>query len=296
MSNFQNSSKIKIKDTLCNICGNCILVCPWHIFEYKDNKTIPQIVNQELCVSCGHCIAVCQSSAIIHSDFTQVDIKKVNKDNIPNYKQIIELFKSRRSIRTFKDKPIEKEVIKKIIEGACYAPSTNNIQSTEFTVIQNKAVINKIKDITIKYLARFVRLYNNPFIRYAIRFLYQEKTMRIQRLMKDYEAVILSSEKQKDLILHNAPALLFFHADSSIGFSDVNASLGLQNASLAVHSLGLGSFYAGYVVVAGKHNKQIKKLINIQRNHQIYGCLAFGYPKLNYKKWIERKRPKIEWI
>jgi hypothetical protein len=118
--------------------------------------------------------------------------------------------------------------------------------------------------------------------------------MRIQELVKEYEEIIKGIKKQRDLILHNAPVLLFFNADRNIGFSDVNASLALQNGVLAIHSLGFGSFYAGYVVATNKYNRDIQKLINLPKNFQVYRCLAFGYSKLRYRHWIERKKPKIQ--
>lgn len=296
MNKLKDISKIKIEASLCNKCGNCTFVCPWQILQSKDNNVFPQIVNHELCVSCGHCIAICPTDAIIHSDFNNADKKSINNKYKPSYNQILELFRTRRSIRIFSDKPVEKDVIRKIIESACYAPSTNNIQSTEFIVVQKTSVITKITEITANYLDKIIKINRNPLIKNINRLKSPNKTMRIQKLINEYEEIIKAIKKQKDLILHNAPALLFFNADRSIGFSDVNASLALQNASLAIHSLGLGSFYAGYVVATCKHNQEIQKLINLPKNYQVYGCLAFGYPKLKYEHWIERKKPKIQWI
>jgi len=296
MNNLLNVAKIKIDKTLCNKCGDCELSCPWHIFQFQDNNSIPQLVNTDLCVSCGHCITVCPNDAIIHTDFKNGDIINVNQQLIPSYHQILELLRSRRSIRAFEDRQVEKDVIRKIIEGACFAPSTNNIQSTEYTVVQKKDVIKKIKDITAKFLMKNISLYQNPLVRIISSIHSPKKTMILKNLVRDYKVVLSSINKQNDLIIHNAPVLLFFNADKNIGFTDVNASLALQNATLAIHSLGLGCFYAGYVAVTCKNNDEIKKIINIPKNHEIYGCLAIGYPRLKYERWIVRKKPKIDWI
>ena len=50
---------------------------------------------------------------------------------------IFDLFKSRRSIRSFKSEDIPNEYIKKILEAARWAPSAGNIQPWEFIVIRN---------------------------------------------------------------------------------------------------------------------------------------------------------------
>lgn len=296
MNNIKNISKINIEASFCNKCGNCTFACPWQILQSKDNNTFPKIVNHDLCVSCGHCIAICPNNAIMHPDFNNADKKRINNEYMPSYNQILELFRTRRSIRKFSDKPVEKDVIRKIIESSCYAPSTNNSQSTEFIVVQKTSVITNITEITAKYLERVIKINRNPVLKNIIRLKVPNKTVRIQKLVKEYEEIIKGIRKQKDLILHNAPVLLFFNADRNIGFSDVNASLALQNAALAIHSLGLGGFYAGYVVASCRYNRDIQKLINLPNNFQVYGCLAFGYPKLIYRHWIERKKPKIQWI
>jgi nitroreductase len=107
--------------------------------------------------------------------------------------------------------------------------------------------------------------------------------------------LFLISSTKTFAILFSAPCVLFFHADKSINFSDVNSSLAVQNAMLLCHSLGLGCFYAGYVVSACKRDNRIHHLLSIPNNHQVYGALAIGYPKFEYKKWIERRPAWIDW-
>ncbi len=52
--------------------------------------------------------------------------------------------KTRRSVRLFNDKPIEKGVLLKIIEAGNMAPSYCNTQAWRFIVIDNKDVINRL--------------------------------------------------------------------------------------------------------------------------------------------------------
>ena len=51
---------------------------------------------------------------------------------------LINLLKSRRSIRAYKPDPIPDEFIQKIIEAARWAPSGGNSQPWEFIVIKKK--------------------------------------------------------------------------------------------------------------------------------------------------------------
>lgn len=262
----------------------------------NDKLSVPQIVHSELCVSCGHCIAVCPKASISHSDFPRSNIKPVNHRSHLSLNQLLELFRTRRSIRSFKQKPVEDSLLKKIIEGARFAPSTNNIQSTEYIIVKDKIILKNITEMTVKYLDKFVKTLHNPITRNLWRILSKDSTTNILERIPEYVYIVNAYQKNQDLILHNAPVLLFFHAKKSIGFSNVNADLALQNALLAIHGLGLGSFYAGYVTAACQKETSIPRLLNIPNDHRIYGCLAIGYPKLIYDNWIERKPPQIKWM
>jgi len=53
------------------------------------------------------------------------------------------LFK-RRSIRKFQDKPVDKDIVNKLLRGAMSAPSAGNQQPWHFIVLDNKEIMNEI--------------------------------------------------------------------------------------------------------------------------------------------------------
>jgi nitroreductase len=104
-------------------------------------------------------------------------------------------------------------------------------------------------------------------------------------------------EKGRDFILCEAPVLLLFYADRATGYyASANAHVAVQNAALAAETLGLGCFYAGFVVLACDRDNSIPELLSLPRTHRIQGALALGYPLLNYRNWPERKPARIKWI
>ena len=54
------------------------------------------------------------------------------------------LIEQRRSIRRYKKQPVEAEKIAKIAEAALRAPSSRNLQSTEFIVVTEQATIGRL--------------------------------------------------------------------------------------------------------------------------------------------------------
>ncbi|MEA1965054.1 MAG: nitroreductase family protein [Candidatus Aerophobetes bacterium] len=59
--------------------------------------------------------------------------------------EVLEAIKGRRSIRSFKDKKIPQQLLKKIMEAAIWSPSGSNAQAWEFIVVNNSEEIKKIK-------------------------------------------------------------------------------------------------------------------------------------------------------
>lgn len=59
---------------------------------------------------------------------------------------LINLIKTRRSVRIFQDKKIDRETVKKIIEAATYAPSACNVQGWRFIVIDDEKKKQEIVD------------------------------------------------------------------------------------------------------------------------------------------------------
>ena len=288
-------SKIHINTELCTKCGTCVLICPETVFVQKKKELFPELSHDELCFSCGHCVAICPVGAISHTDFSEGKITPVDKKKTPSAEQVVELLRKRRSIRAFKDKPVKKELIEQIIDGANRAPSGHNVQSTEFAVVQDKDVLKKIVELTSTYLAKTAKQLRNPIIRSLLLMVAKHEIKSALHSLGDFDKIVDEVQQEKDTILFHAPVLLVFHAAKSAIFSEFNAHLALYNASLVCHGLGLGSFVAGYVIAACKRDTSISELLSIPDNHQIYGALAVGYPKFTYKRAIERKPLQIIW-
>jgi nitroreductase/NAD-dependent dihydropyrimidine dehydrogenase PreA subunit len=278
---------ISIDQSRCKKDGLCARVCPKGIFVQREKLTIPELMDEEGCIACGQCVAICRQNAISHSEFSSNTIQAIQFEQMPTTEQVMTLLKTRRSIRAFRDKPLVNDTIERIIEGARFAPSGHNSQSTEFLVVQDRDLLNQVSAIVIEYLKFEVNRFANPLFR---------------TLAPKFKRMIQSFETGTDPILHGAPVLLAFHARRTVGFADINAQLALQNASIVAHTLGIGHFYAGWVVspcrapMARAWNRRIPSMIGIPPGNTLHGALALGDPIPRFKNMIERKPPKIRWV
>ena len=292
---------ITIDRSRCKMDGLCARVCPKGIFVQREKLAKPELVEEEGCIACGQCVAICPQSAISHPDFPPAAIRAIQADQIPTTEQVMELLKTRRSIRAFRDKPLAKDSIERIIDGARFAPSGHNSQSTEFLVVQDRAVLNQVSAMVIEYLKFEIKRFANPLFRTLALLADRELAESGLHEIPGFKQMIQMFESGADPILNGAPVLLAFHARRTVGFADVNAQLALQNASLVAHSLGIGHFYTGWVLspcrapMARAWNRRIPSLIGIPTDNELYGVLALGYPIPRFKKLIERKPPLIRW-
>jgi nitroreductase/ferredoxin len=293
---------ITIDPSQCKKDGLCATVCPENIFVQREKLTMPELMHEETCIACGHCVAICRQDAIRHSGVQSTEIGTIQVEEMPTTQQLMWLLKTRRSIRAFRDKPLARETIEEIIDGARFAPSGHNSQSTQYLVVQDRAVLNQVSAMIIEYLRFEIRRFTNPIFRTVALLANRELAESGLNEIPKFKRVTHLFESGADPILYGAPVLLAFHARRTTGYADVNAQLALQNASLVAHSLGIGHFYTGWVVspcrapMARKWNRRIPSLIGIPPENELYGALALGHPIPRYKKMIERNPPKIKWV
>lgn len=290
--------EITIDTDVCKKDGLCAMACMRGIFQQDEKGAIPKIIDSEFCYGCGQCLAICPQGAISHTGFPEGTINPVRSEYVPTYDQVLELMRSRRSKRLFKDKTVDRAVIEKVLEAARFAPSGHNEQTTEFVVIQGKDTIHEIGALTAKCLEKQAQQYQNPIAKTMMRLtLGQRKAEYVAGIATELGGLANLFNSGTDWIVREAPAMILFCADTAGEFfARVNANLALHNAALAAETVGLGCFYAGFIVLAADGDDSIARLVSLPETHQIYGALAMGYPRLKFRKWPERNPAKVTWV
>lgn len=92
---------------------------------------------------------------IIFNSFLFAQMNSDNHDNLKNESiktnelSIWDVFQQRRSVRKYKSDPVPQEHILKIIDAARMAPTSGNQQPWKFLVVQDKNIINELKEACI---------------------------------------------------------------------------------------------------------------------------------------------------
>lgn len=286
---------IIIASDLCKHCNTCAEACPEGVFAAGDKGTAPRVARPDLCISCGHCVALCESGAIQHSDFPPGSVQPIEQDLLPNTDTLMELLRARRSGRVFKNTPVPKECLEKIIEAARLAPTGHNFQGTHYIVVQDPALLKQITNLTAAFLGQSTKLLRNPVIRGLYGIIKPIEVKSAMKMLDCFEIAAKSGREGRDKILRGAPCLLFLHADPALAYPDKSAQLAVQNASLMCETLGLMSLYTGFIMGACDHGIKIPELIGVPRHHRVCAALAIGYSKFTFHHWIIRKPAPVQW-
>lgn len=258
-------SLITVNEEKCIKCGLCVEECPLGVLKLE--STGPKEVNPDACFACGHCVAVCPKEAIDNNKSPlamQSEIGEVKKLNAGEAKNFI---RSRRSIRSYKNTPVEREKLMDLVDVAHLAPTASNSQGISYLIIDDKKAIQLAVEECINW-------FEND----------QTWGNMLAGMIKGYR------ENKVDTILREAPSIILTLADNDFYNGRENSIISLSYLELYAPSLGLGSCWAGvFEICARSENSPMNKIFNIPEKKKITGVVMVGYPKYSYKRFTDRQ-------
>jgi nitroreductase len=171
---------------------------------------------------------------------------------------VMEAIRTRRSIRKFKNKSVEEEKLRAVLEAVRLAPSWANLQCWRFVVVKNPETRAKISNLS--YVEAF----------------FAPKGYKINPAKK---------------ALAEAPVLIVACADpeqsGDLGeqhYYLADMGVASQNLMLAAHDQGLGTVFVGVF-----DEEKVRDLLGVPANIRIVGLFPLGYPEGEKKEGPSRK-------
>ncbi len=177
--------------------------------------------------------------------------------------QVIETIKRRRSVRSYKEEQVADEQLKAILEAGIYAPSGNNSQSWFFSVLQNKALLEKVNS----WIIAEAKHSSHP---------------KAQELASTLNAAVFRF----------APTVIIVSGDPRDMLAKENCATAGQNIMLAAESLGIGSCWIWYASLLaespslGKYREELK----IPDSYSPFFALTLGYSSAQNQAAPPRRR------
>lgn len=264
---------VEIFEEKCIGCGLCVQDCPMKNLSVADGKAKVR----GNCMECGHCFAICPSGAVQITDCPSDGVIELKQESLPvDGDSLLELIKSRRSIRNFQAKEISREKWSKVLEAGRFTASAANNQDVKYIVIQEEleTVKKYVWDGFYMILENMRKAQgeNNPFVK------------QLEGMIRMHE-----NNAAHDPLFFNTPALLVITSSSML-----NGGLATSNIELMAHTEGLGVLISGFIQMALSGNEAACKYLNVDAK-QICSCLLVGYPAVKYQRSVQRKAVTVEW-
>ena len=157
------NSKISIDVKNCTKCKECVKDCVANLFYFDQDSLCLVDSFEDYCIECGHCEAVCPVNVIELKFHEEEELERSSKgEGIPKYNSFLNLVLNRRSIRRFKEKPIPKDLIEKLLKVGKYSPTGSNSENVFYTVMQDKAIVGTISKLVTSKVIKLVNTLENP--------------------------------------------------------------------------------------------------------------------------------------
>ena len=292
--------KVMVNPESCTMCGLCIQVCPRDILV--KGSTTAQTVEPDRCYYCGHCKAVCPQDALHFPALPEEDFQPaLPAVELQNAERLLLRFRSRRTARSFRPDPVEKEKIEKIILAGQYAPTGTNRQGVEYLVVYSPQALAKLKEQTIKALADWVKQNEKPTRAARAKNPSPDKEQAAARSTPGFlggiKKKVEAHRREDDQLFYNAPVLILCHTDPSVTlFPAWDVVLANMQMLLMAEALGLGTCLNGALVHALDHSPELRATLPIPAGHVIPVAFMVGYPALKFLRTIHRRPARVNWL
>lgn len=261
---------VKIEQSLCIGCGKCVRDCVSGVLHIADGKAFVR----DICMQCGHCVAVCPAKAVSIPEYDMEDVAEYEEGSFTiSPEHFLNAVKFRRSIRRYKDRPVEHEKLVRLIEAGRYTATAVNTQSVSYVVVQDR-------------LEEFKAHAWKGWLDFADTLPEEQADMRAA-VHKFYEAY--QKDPKQDRLFFNAPVLLVIATENAW-----DGGLAAQNIEMMAVAEGLGVLYNGFMVRAIRQNPEAADWLGLS-GKTVCCCLLAGYPDVVYRRTAPRKTADVIW-
>ncbi len=294
------ATPVVVDAALCVGCGLCVRSCPTKTLALEAKKAV---VTDQACLTCGHCQAACPEGAVavVGLDPFAGSFATVTTGSdwlapgLGDPGELIRLMRSRRSVRSYLERPVPREALLDLVRAGISAPSGHNSQKWAFTLLPDRPAVTFLGEALARFFRKLNAMAANPVIRLAMRLVgrpdlddyYREHYHSVA------QALALWERDGTDRLFHGAPAAIVVTSRPGASCPAEDALLAAQNMLLAAHAMGIGTCLIGYAVAAMQHDRKIQESLGIGREETVYAVIALGYSTERYHKVAGRLRPPV---
>jgi nitroreductase len=249
-------------------------------------------------MQCGHCAAVCPNDAINVESLSEERFYPVKEISV-NSDDLLALLKHRRSVRRYSNKPVPREEIQQIINAVNTAPTGIGRASTGIIVIDHSNTLSELSSHFFDSYKTLKKNLKNPVARF---FIGRKAGQQKLRALRDFVMpgmhwyIRWYEEGKSNEILRDCPVLILFHSPKFEPAGPENCLIAAFHAVLMAQVRGIGTCLNDLIPPMCNRNREIRKILALPENREVYSSITMGYPRYSFKKTIPRKAKEIRYI
>ena len=217
---------------------------------------------------CGHCLAICPMDAVELEGYGREDVTEyISGQEVLDPEELLQVIRSRRSVRRFQDRPVEREKLERMIEAGRHSPTGGNAQRVSYIVMQDDMA--RCTDVLWEGVHAMA------------------KKGGMESLIERYRVY---RETGEDTLFYRAPAVIFLVAPG-----DWDAGLAAANMEMMALAQGLGVMHCGYAVSACRVDPAVGSYLGLEKGQRVAVCMTVGYPAAAYQRTAPRKPASVSW-
>jgi len=272
---------IIIDQAQCIACGRCVDICHEGCMALAEGVLH---VDHALCSTCTQCIAICPAQAL---SWDGVPPLANDDERLPSPAQLDELFKQRRTVRRFKDIPVDRALLQEIAAYGIYAPT--NHYHLRALLVDDARVLDELQAIGLRALRRIYNLFYRPKPVFAL-------LTRLTPAMQEKDKVKLEACLADGRPFTVAPAAILVVGDASIAHAEASAQYALYNMILYAQARGLGSAISGGARLLLNPQKAARRRLGLGKGERILAALHLGHPAVTFRNKVRGKEMPLTWI
>jgi nitroreductase len=184
--------------------------------------------------------------------------------------ELMDAIRQRRAVRDYKQEPVTGVMLQQLIMAAIWAPSAMNEQPWHFSVVTDRALLDRISERSKAWLL-------------ASQAPAGEGT-ELRSMLQDHDSHIL----------HRAPALFVIAAEEAKKWTAEGCALAAQNMMLAATELGLGTCWIG-LAQDWLNSPEGRKAVGLKPTDQVVAPIVVGHPR-TVPPPPSRQQVSVAWI
>ncbi len=270
---------LTVDEEACRRDGLCAAECPRRIIDLGGAGGFPAVAPERAasCLRCGHCVAVCPQGAVSVQGVPVGACPTIAPGLAPSWEAAVQFLRSRRSIRVYRDREVERPALERLIRIARYAPTASNSQTVCWTVVSGREKLAALSALTIAWMRGLCAARpDTPAAGY-------------------FAPLVAAWDGGYDGILRNASTLVVASAPPEASNGLVDCTIALTYLELAALPLGLGTCWAGLLQAALLAAPGAREAVGLPPGHLAHYPMMIGYPVHRYHRLPVRQEPSITW-